>query len=540
MNAKNSKSVSTYHQYLPAILQQDIFIGQFLLAFEKILSGLDESPSKEQIITANNQNIPGLEEIQNIPGLEEIIDNIHLYFNPQRTPKEFLPWLAGWVALSLRNDWQVEVKKAFIQKIVKLYRLRGTKQGLIEILKIYLQNSGFGENVEVFDHFEHFPHYFQVQLTLPDRDPDKYWRQAKIAKAIIDQEKPAQTFYTLKILVPTMQLTKRSHVAYPFKLFAPPQNQRFAIEIIITPNNSNSVPMSQLAKQLAIQMQGNLKLITYGSPEISIKNKSFSVKYNLDYQHFQRNLTGFYATLSNCTDKVFQGNLAINLEFYINDIKHTNTLLEQPINLSPVLKICSKNKRGEIIAGNTIFQQASQPEPSGMMLTKSIWTNPYIFQTFAAPKIQELQPKIIALIEKIELAAIVEITQPNSIDSDLLNKITVRLQDKVSDDHLLTPETTIDQNKITIKRTLYYQQFMQTIDQLAVSIKNLNPVDISGKVIVQVDLNINQLVSTYKLLENTFNLKAVPTHDILQICSKDEEDKIVAGNTILGTISQSI
>jgi phage tail-like protein len=531
MNAKNSESVSTYHQYLPAILQQDIFLGQFLLAFEKILSGLDESPSKEQIITAKSQDIPGL---------EEIIDNIHLYFNPQRTPEEFLPWLAGWVALSLRNDWQVEVKKAFIQKIVKLYRLRGTKQGLIEILKIYLQNSGFGENVEVFDQFEHFPHYFQVQLTLPDRDPDKYWRQAKIAKAIIDQEKPAQTFYTLKILVPTMQLTKRSHVAYPFKLFAPPQNQRFAVEIIITPNNSNSVPMSQLAKQLAIQIQGNSKLITYGSPEISIKNKYFSVKYNLDYQHFQRNLTGFYATLSNCTDKVFQGNLAINLEFYINDIKHTNKLLEQPINLSPVLKICSINKQGKIIAGNTIFQQASQPEQSGMMLTKSIWTNPYIFQTFAPPKVQELQPKIIALLEKIELAAIVEITQPNPIDSDLLNKITVRLQDKVSDYHLFTPETTIDKNQITIKRTLYYQQFMQTIDQLAVSIKNLNPVDISGKVIVQVDLNINQRVSTYKLLENTFNLKAVPTHDILQICSKDEEDQIVAGNTFLGTISQSI
>jgi hypothetical protein len=298
--------------------------------------------------------------------------------------------------------------------------------------------------------------------------------------------------------------------------------------------------MSQLAKQLAIQIQGNSKLITYGSPEISIKNKSFSVKYNLEYQHFQRNLTGFYATLSNCTDKVFQGNLAINLEFYINDIKHTNKLLEQPINLSPVLKICSRNKQGEIIAGNTIFQQASQPEQSGMMLTKSIWTNPYIFQTFAAPKNQELQPKIIALIEKIELAAIVEITQPNLIDSDLLNKITVRLQDKDSEYHLFTPETIIEKNQITIKRTLYYQQFMQTIDQLAVSIKNLNPVDISGKVIVQVDLNINQRVSTYKLLENTFNLKAVPTHDILQICSKDEENKIVAGNTILGTISQSI
>ncbi|XZF66229.1 MAG: phage tail protein [Gloeotrichia echinulata DVL01] len=46
-----------------------------------------------------------------------MIDDIHLYFNPQDTPEEFLPWLAGWVSLSLRDDWAVEVKRQFIQQI---------------------------------------------------------------------------------------------------------------------------------------------------------------------------------------------------------------------------------------------------------------------------------------------------------------------------------------------------------------------------------------------------------------------------------------
>ncbi|MDJ0632609.1 MAG: phage tail protein I [Xenococcaceae cyanobacterium MO_188.B29] len=197
MNAKKSESVSTYQQYLPAILQEDVFIGQFLLAFEKILSGLNETPSQEKIITA---------ETKNSPGLEEIIDNIDVYFNPQQTPEEFLPWLAGWVALSLRDDWKPKVKRAFIQQIVGLYRLRGTKAGLIKILEIYLENAGFSKKVKVYDQFTNFPNYFQVQLTLNDRDPDKYWRQAKIAQAIIDREKPAQTFYSLKILVPTMRI----------------------------------------------------------------------------------------------------------------------------------------------------------------------------------------------------------------------------------------------------------------------------------------------------------------------------------------------
>ncbi|QMS92059.1 phage tail protein [Nostoc edaphicum CCNP1411] len=526
MNAKNSELISSYQQYLPTILQQDAFLGQLLLAFETILSGINETSNQEKIITP--------------PALEEIIDNIHIYFNPQQTPEEFLPWLAGWVALSLRNDWQVEVKKAFIQQIVRLYRLRGTKQGLIEILGIYLKNSGFGEKVEVFDEFDNFPNYFQVQLTLKDRDPDKYWRQAKIAKAIIDSEKPAQTFYTLKILVPTMQLTKRSHVAYPFKLFEPLQNQKFAIEVIITPNVSNSSTINQLAKQLLVQLQGNSKLITPDSSKIIINNQYFAIKQDLNYQHFQENLTGFNVVLSNRTDKYFVGNLAIKLYFYINDGEYSNTLLEQSLNLSPVLKIYNKNNTGEITEGNTIFKQASQPQKSGMKITESIWSQPYTFQTFKPPKIQELQPQITAILEKIELEAIVEITQPKTITSDILNKITVRLQDDVSEFHLFTPETIRENNKITIKRTLYYQQFTQTIDRLDVAIKNLNNIDIVGKVTVQASLKINQRLSTYQLLEQTFNLTAVSPYNILEICRKNEEGQIISGNTILGTTSQSL
>ncbi len=514
MNAKKSESVSTYQQYLPAILQDDVFVGQLVLAFEKILSGLKETPSKEQIIPANTQNPPGL---------AEILDNIDAYFNPQKTPEEFLPWLAGWVALSLRDDWPVDVKKAFIQQIVRLYRWRGTKPGLIEILRIYLKNAGFGEKVELFEQFAHFPHYFQVQLTLNDRDPDKYWRQAKIAKAIIDREKPAQTFYTLKILVPTMQLTKRSHFETdpPFKLFKPIAKQTFVIEVKITPHQIDSSQINQLAKQLVIQLQGNSKKIPLDSPQTIIDHQSFSVKYKLNYQHFQDNLEGFKVKLSNRTDKPFIGNLAIKLYFYINEKEYSNTVLERAqINLSPVLKICRLNSAKEIIEGNTIIRRVAQPQTSSMRITEYIWTQPYRFQTFAAPKIQELQPDITAIIEKIELEAIVEVTKPDPVTTDLFNKITVRLKDDVSDFHLFTPETIMENNRIRIKRILYYQQFLQTIDRLEVTIKNLNSVAIAGKVIVQVSLNINQRLSIYTLLEENFNLTIC---DNLRLYAKCQE-----------------
>ncbi|MFO5473218.1 MAG: phage tail protein, partial [Dolichospermum sp.] len=89
MNPEKSKLVSSYLQYLPAILQEDPFMGRFLLAFEKILSGVKDLPNYEKIIQGNSENVPGL---------EEIISRVETYFHPQETPEQFLPWLAGWVA----------------------------------------------------------------------------------------------------------------------------------------------------------------------------------------------------------------------------------------------------------------------------------------------------------------------------------------------------------------------------------------------------------------------------------------------------------
>ena len=143
MTLENSKLVSNYLQYLPAIFHEDLLMGKFLLAFEKILSGdldLSSTNSKEKIIEINSTNIPGL---------EEIINQIYTYFDSDETPEQFLPWLASWIALSLQDDWKVETKREFIKKIVKLYRIRGTKKGLIEVLKIYLKNLDFGEEEKI-------------------------------------------------------------------------------------------------------------------------------------------------------------------------------------------------------------------------------------------------------------------------------------------------------------------------------------------------------------------------------------------------------
>jgi phage tail-like protein len=195
MTGEQSKPVSDYLQYLPAILQTDPVLAEFLLAFEQILSG---SPTAIPIIVQP--------DTKDFPGLEALIEIIHTYFDPKQTPEGFLPWLASWVALSLREDWTDDVKRNFIREIVPLYQKRGTKDGLIAMLRLYLDNPQ--EKISVYE-FDPPAHYFQVELELASQDLRAYQQKEKIARAIIDQEKPAHTFYAFRIKMPTMRLISK-------------------------------------------------------------------------------------------------------------------------------------------------------------------------------------------------------------------------------------------------------------------------------------------------------------------------------------------
>jgi phage tail-like protein len=263
---------STYVQYLPAIFQQHPFVGRFLLAFERVLSGLP--------VPVEGDSYP--------PGLEQSIEYLYTYFKPipnktaappipglsNQTPDEFLPWLASWVALSLREEWEPETKRQFISEIVPLYRLRGTKAGLQKILQLYLKSANLPEKVEIYE-FDQPAFFFQVRLVLPTPDPNRFWQQARIAKSIIDQEKPAHTFYALKIQTPTMQLSGK---VYPLRLKAPGQiradftgttSAKLALRIQQTQVDSNDAlfyQQSAIAQQIG---QHSLSVSATASPESS-------------------------------------------------------------------------------------------------------------------------------------------------------------------------------------------------------------------------------------------------------------------------------
>lgn len=69
--------------------------------------------------------------------LEDQIEQLPVFFDPAATPSEFLPWLAGWLALELDEKWSTEEQRKLIQQAFAMYGRRGTVEGLREALRIF-------------------------------------------------------------------------------------------------------------------------------------------------------------------------------------------------------------------------------------------------------------------------------------------------------------------------------------------------------------------------------------------------------------------
>ena len=195
--------MSRYFASLPAWMARDPALGRVLLAFERILDGADLPEG-----TAD----PG------VPGLSELIDRLPAYLRPgpgepdeARAPAEFVPWLARWVAVTLRDEWDDETRRRVVAEATQLYRLRGTREGLRRMIGVYV---GLLDAVTIHE-FTEVPHFFQVEVVLPSRDPKALARTDRSVRAIIDQEKPAHTFYGLRFAFPSMQIVDHPTPARP-------------------------------------------------------------------------------------------------------------------------------------------------------------------------------------------------------------------------------------------------------------------------------------------------------------------------------------
>lgn len=241
MTSRDGQS-SRLLNYLPAIFQEKpgaaapndpVFLGRLLMAFEAVFLGLTKSTAKEW---SELGQLVGLEEI--LGGAldpdtgEKGLEGVQRYFEPgaglgdlQRVPEGFLPWLASWVSLTLREDWDDSRKRDFIARAVQLYRSRGTRAGVASFVQVYT-----GLPVEINEANEAFqigvhsqvgvdtillgglPFFFRVKLRLPNPDPVLFKRQTDIATSIIELQKPAHTTFSLEVETPQFRIGIQSTV----------------------------------------------------------------------------------------------------------------------------------------------------------------------------------------------------------------------------------------------------------------------------------------------------------------------------------------
>lgn len=207
----DSLSEFSYLNFLPSIYQQSgrdgekQFIKGYLKVFQKILSGIDDGALRKNDMK--------------ITGIAETLDEIPDFFYPAKTPKGFLDWLASWMGLVFKEGWSDYKKRYIIERIIPLYRLRGTKRGLEEFVKIYvgsgvriLEDTG-GVTVGLYRIGEigrriggMRKYFFTVIVTLTFNRPAEIKREIERIRRVIDNERPIHTRYDLIIKTPMIRV----------------------------------------------------------------------------------------------------------------------------------------------------------------------------------------------------------------------------------------------------------------------------------------------------------------------------------------------
>lgn len=200
----------SYLRYLPAVYQEDAaskdFLERFLSLFETFLWNTEEE-----------------------------ITQLARYFDAEATPKEFIAWLGTWVGAVFDESWSSEKRRIFLQRAVALYKKRGTREGIEEIIEIYTgtkpiivenfqlyrQNAmsekftlSCEENEELKRTLEQLfgeptPYRFCVLLQPQQVESES---QLKTIKRIIDTEKPAHTAAGVVVLQPWIYLDMHTYL----------------------------------------------------------------------------------------------------------------------------------------------------------------------------------------------------------------------------------------------------------------------------------------------------------------------------------------
>jgi phage tail-like protein len=109
----------SYLRHMPELYQQDgdsaAFLEQFLSVFETSFTEIQAE-----------------------------LEDITQYFDPAGTPSESLAWIEDWLAADEYRDWPESARREYLARAPELYKLRGTRAGLREIIELYLRHATDG------------------------------------------------------------------------------------------------------------------------------------------------------------------------------------------------------------------------------------------------------------------------------------------------------------------------------------------------------------------------------------------------------------
>ena len=198
---------TSYLRYLPAVYQEDEtsrdFLARFLSLFETFFAGLERQ-----------------------------IDKIARYFDAESSVAtgEFLRWLATWLAIAADKGWDEARLRALVKRAPELYKKRGTREGLEEIIEVFT-----GERPLIVEHFQtrcgdpgdalHVENreIQEIYNRLYGIDPYcfcvllkpfqvKNEEEKKAVRRIINAEKAAHTCAGLLVLQPWIQLDMHTYM----------------------------------------------------------------------------------------------------------------------------------------------------------------------------------------------------------------------------------------------------------------------------------------------------------------------------------------
>jgi phage tail-like protein len=92
---------------LPAVFQEDPVTMQWTAALDQVLSA--------PIAT---------------------LDCLAAYTDPMLAPEDFVHWVGQWVGAVLDENWPLERQRATVANSVRLYRMRGTVEGLRALIEV--------------------------------------------------------------------------------------------------------------------------------------------------------------------------------------------------------------------------------------------------------------------------------------------------------------------------------------------------------------------------------------------------------------------